>query len=105
MGSILGVWRCGGQVCGYDLLPPRASIVPFPVTGAEWVSQTLYRGPVSSQVGEIWSKRGMVYHLTGRHPGRRGVGGVRTERRSARGEDRAERGQSEVSFGPESARG
>ena len=72
----------GGGVVGLNAVPNHGS------------------GPGGRWSHGLGTERGMVYHLTTSHPGRRGVGGVRTERRSARGEDRAERGESEVSFGP-----
>ena len=91
-------------------LPPSPSLPtspPSPGGGVVGLNAVPNHG---SGPGGRWSHglgpgRGMVYHLTGSHPGRRGVGGVRTERKGARGEGRTERGQSEVSFGPESARG
>lgn len=72
----------GGGVVGLNAVPNHGS------------------GPGGRWSHGLGAARGMVYHLTTSHPGAAGCGRVQTERRSARGEGRTERGQSEVGFGP-----
>ncbi len=82
---------------GWWVWPPSPSGLPAgpPSPGGVVVGLNAVPNHGSCPSGR-WShglvpERGMVYHLTTSHPGAAGCGRVQTERRSARGEGRAER--------------